>query len=669
MKSMNWLRPRLRHILAVVVVLLLANGCTGDTTPGALSSSTPSDGTRFGRAQLASPPSWAGRVSVNAATVTEPAIADAQAWIARGLMVGTPFEVTADKPLPQEGLVISRRYAVPLEPGMSATLAFFNEAAQSWQAVPSDLSPDRTVVSARVSHLSIWNDFVSGSKEALGAFKDKAAAGIKAGVDFTKSTFDSVKNWSGEQLAQAADWMFYSVGKVFDVRVEGPACDSGAPEWVDSVIHIADNRNNSIRFCSGHDGKQPDILVLKARVNRGFAFTATITPKLAWRYNSTDAKGMWDQLIPWLTPDQAMKDAVFAAAGGDPRLLVGAGEELSLGLAEAEVRKLRDTEVLVLTPPTPLVFLSSLLAQLLMQDGMLKDESSLTAIISLAACAADVKKANADDVLSIAKAALTCLQTRSDDIARLTAQAMGKAGRSPKTAGAAAGLVARVSIYLALIGPVFSSMNYAAETVTPKDSRNVSVFAKTRKKTEVIVVNILDATGNLKPGYTLDDQSSGEPIDCRYDEGSPVALSGHTHDCGSVADNTFACWVVPDQSGDVYCLFNPWNQEVVRRSTIGLADTSAPTDPAPFAVELDDGTRWFYRVGGAWDAVPDGFYATYGQVGTYQNKVLVGRGDRHDFSIQDGVWTVLQAQTGRVPDGLPPPSSRVVSWVWFITAS
>ena len=66
--------------------------------------------------------------------------------------------------------------------------------------------------------------------------------------------------------------------------------------------------------------------------------------------------------------------------------------------------------------------------------------------------------------------------------------------------------------------------------------------------------------------------------------------------------------------------------------------------------------------------IRDSFYATYGPVGEYNNKVLVGRGDTHDFSIQDGVWTVLQAQTGSVPEGLPPPVPRVVSKVWFITA-
>ena len=664
---MSWLHARSASVSAVVVTLLFSSGCTGVAPPGT-SQPTPTEGTRFGRAAITAPAAWAGHLTVQAAPVTEPIVDDAQAWLAKGVMVGTPFEVTADQPLPPEGVVIARRYPAPLDAGMSATVAFFNETAQAWQAVPSDLSPDRTMVVARVNHLSIWTDFVSGSKEALAEFKEQAGGAIKAGAEFTKDTFEAVKNWSGERLAQAADWMFYAVGKVFDVRVEGPSCDPGAPAWVDTVVHIADDRNNSVRFCSGHDSKQPDLLVVKARVNRGFAFTATISPRLAWRYNSTDAKGLWDQVIPWLSPDQAMKDAVFEAAGGDPRLLVGAGEELGLGVTEAEVRKLRANEVLVLNPPTPLVFLSSLLAQLLMQDGMLKDESSLTATITLAACAVDVKKAKASDVLSIAKATLTCLQSRSDDIARLTAQAMGKAGRSPKASGAAAGLIARVSIYLALIGPVFSSMNYAAEKATSKDSRSVSVFSKTRKRTEVIDLNILDGTGNLKPGYALDDQSNSEPIDCSYDEGSPVARSGGTHSCGTVADNTFACWAVPDRSGDVYCLFNPWDKGVVRRSTTGLADTSAPAAPAPFAVELDDGTRWFYRVGGAWDAVPEGFYATYGPVGEYNNKVLVGRGDTHDFSIQDGVWTVLQAQTGSVPEGLPPPVPRVVSKVWFITA-
>ena len=147
----------------------------------------------------------------------------------------------------------------------------------------------------------------------------------------------------GAKLADVADWMYYAVGKVFDTRVDAPVCDSEPPSWVREVVFIEDNRNNPIRFCSGRDGKKPNLLVVKARVNRGFAFAAKPAVKTAWQYNSSEATGLWDAVLPWLRAnDEALRDTLLQVTGGDPRLAVGAGQELSLGLAEKDVRAVKD---------------------------------------------------------------------------------------------------------------------------------------------------------------------------------------------------------------------------------------------------------------------------------------------------------------------------------------
>ena len=59
-----------------------------------------------------------------------------------------------------------------------------------------------------------------------------------------------------------------------------------APEWLDSGIFIQDDKNNPIRWCMGSDPKRPELLVVKARVNRGYGYFATTAVAPEWNYNS-----------------------------------------------------------------------------------------------------------------------------------------------------------------------------------------------------------------------------------------------------------------------------------------------------------------------------------------------------------------------------------------------
>lgn len=672
-----------RALTAATVLILLVSGCTGTTphpspsTASTTSSASPTSSSRaagptIGRTSIETPTGWAGTISLTPTTENPGMVAEGQAWMDQGVLIGMPFEATADTALPQEGVVITRHYPVPLSEGLTATLAFYDETAKSWRAVPSQISADRMSVSARVHHLSVWDDFIAGAQERLEELRDGVGSAVKTAADFTVDAAKGIAGWTADRISDAADWMFYAVGKVFDTRVDGPSCDSGAPRWVERIIHIENQHNNPILFCTGHDGNNPALLVVKARVNRGFAYTAQVTPKTTWRYNSTDPDGMWDAVLAWAKTDEAFRDALLNVSGGDPRLLVGAGEEFSVGFAETDVRKVPGNEVLALNPPAPPTFVLSLVGQLLMQWGMLKDESRVSAALLMAGCLKEISAANTNDALSVAKSALTCITARDEDLGHLVAQGLSSAGLTPKMAGGAAGIVARASVYLALIGPTFSAMNYYGETQLPVSSRNVSIHSKQRKPTQIINLNIFDATGKLKPDYIVDDRrSTSEPLLCWETESwSPVATSPGTHRCGANADSAFACWPADSGSSDILCLTNPWTSAVVRWATRGLTDTPAPVDPQPFGIELTDGSLWWYRNGGSWGVTPEGTYGIYGPQDGREGTVLLAKYDQPTFKVEDGVWSVLLGKMGDGPaENMPPPTWEPIAKIWYITTT
>lgn len=483
----------------VAACLLLASCTTEDPTPTPTASAT-----SLGRSGVTSPDGWEGTVTIAAPPASAPLLTDTKALLDAGLLVGMPLEITADQALPAQGLTITRTYPVPLGADMASTLAFFNDDAGGWQAVPSILSPDRRTVSAVVTHLSVWNDIVAGTQQSVSDFRSAAGDAVRAGSELSASALSA----AGAKLADVADWMYYAVGKVFDTRVDAPVCEADPPSWVREVVFIEDHRNNSIRFCSGYDGAKPDLLVVKARVNRGFAFAAKPAVKTAWQYNSSETTGLWDAVLPWLKAnDEALRDTLLEVTGGDPRLAVGAGQELSLGLSEKDTRALKGSTVLELQPPDALLFLYSLLGQLIMQDIGLKDTSALTTALALSSCISSVAEADRDDPLKIAKAVLVCLQSQSETITKLTVRIMTETGRDAAETLSTSRVLTRASIYLALIGPVFSTMNWVAETQTLKNARTIDVFPTTAVEAPEAAgwVMSLDGVGNAKVGMPMSE--------------------------------------------------------------------------------------------------------------------------------------------------------------------
>ncbi|QLQ15864.1 MAG: hypothetical protein HZY73_09635 [Micropruina sp.] len=165
------------------------------------------------------------------------------------MAIGVPSQIGVVGDIPSGGLQLTRSYLHPLPAGAVATLAFFDTGLGAWRAVPSKLSPDRRNVSAVVHHLSLWTDFVSGSQDIMSSIQSS--------------------------VADAADWAYYEVGKLFDTRVDPPQCSGDKPAWVNSTVFIDTQRNNPVLFCTGIDAKQPKLLTIKARINRGFGALRT----------------------------------------------------------------------------------------------------------------------------------------------------------------------------------------------------------------------------------------------------------------------------------------------------------------------------------------------------------------------------------------------------------
>ena len=84
------------------------------------------------RVAITVPDGWSGKATVSTGDVGAPLVEDGKAWLDRGLVLGRPFTVQVEGDVPAEGLVMTRSYQAPLEPGMGATLAVFNEIAGAW---------------------------------------------------------------------------------------------------------------------------------------------------------------------------------------------------------------------------------------------------------------------------------------------------------------------------------------------------------------------------------------------------------------------------------------------------------------------------------------------------------------------------------------------------------
>ena len=425
-----------------------------------------------------------------------------------GALVTVPARFEVPGGLPAGGVRLTRTYAAPLPTGVEASFVYFDPELSGWQVAASVLSEDRRTLTADVDHLSDWADVVFGPpgpiEQARAAFAAAGATVVDAaaqGLDRLSAFQESAR----QAFIQGTDWAYYGVGAVFDVRVDRPTCEGKVPDWALTAVEPAHDKNNPILFCVGRDPKRSDLIVVKARVNRGFGYFARTSVEPEWIHNSTYDQGLLDSTLKIVTElDRSFATEVTEVTGGGR--LVGPGEEIAMGYTEEQVREAEGQPILVLDLPGPEGFLATVIAKQLVSAGLDYPSSVVTGILLLATCVKDLTGVR-DSPLAIGAAAVSCLQAADETVARRLSLALLKLGKSPKRAGELAGsAIAKATIYLALIGPVFNILNWSAEHTVDEAIRSVSVFAKP------VRCNLSDITREIgqRPG-------SREIVLCRKD--------------------------------------------------------------------------------------------------------------------------------------------------------
>ena len=436
-----------RAVLAgLVAAALLLSGCTDDAEPKPLASAaTAHPSADPAAARTSVEPIGSGQ----AANISTPALSPEQrsglgalAQVGLPVAVGRPVEIALDGPLPTEGVRLTRTYPAPLGKSADAAFMFYDEELSAWRAVPSMLSKDRRTVMAIVHHLSLWTDIVT------------TVSGAVTG---------------------AADWAFDTLGKLVDTRVEPPKCETSRPEWVSDVVYIEMSKTNPLHFCAGRDPKQPDLLTLKARVNRGYGYRVNTSAKPSWSYNSganpSEMQQLWDAVAD--VEGTVTKDLPAMFGKG---VYVYPGKELAIGVSEDAVRSDSDA-ALELEPVNGFGFMVGVLSQKLVGEILDQAEGTVAAAVVLAGCADSLKGIR--DVGTGLKAANECINNLDVRVAVRLADALQRMPGLHLDARAAVRLAGRivglVTIIVEVAMPLFT---FIADRNLDIAARQVHVFIK-----------------------------------------------------------------------------------------------------------------------------------------------------------------------------------------------
>ncbi len=377
-----------------------------------------------------------------------------------GFVAGTPMSIEFDGELPEGGATLTRTYAAPLPDDAVATFAYWDAEFGTWRAVPSTLSEDRRTVTAVVDHLSWWNDFIAGSKETVGKV-----------VDAAKTAGQAVTEWATDAATTAAEALHWSLGNIFTTRVELPECDFPTPAWV-LDLPVGTGVDDPVRFCAGYDTASPGLLVVKARANRGYGFPVQLAVDPAWEYNSTSENSVGTIIDTVGNLDEVIGGSI-AELLNDGRY-IAAGEEISFGIPVSALRGYSAEYLIELPAPSVAQFISSTVAQQLTAWGVDQVDGQLAAAIAIANCWSEF--ASAGDIGQVSGAVLSCLGNADTKIAQLLGEVLRQRGIQEKAAGKLAGkLIGRISLALAFIPAVISTLDYVAERNLPRNARALTI--------------------------------------------------------------------------------------------------------------------------------------------------------------------------------------------------
>ncbi|BBX61662.1 hypothetical protein MSAS_08360 [Mycobacterium saskatchewanense] len=149
---------------------------------------------------------------------------------------------------------------------------------------------------------------------------------------------------------------------------------------------------------------------------------------------------------------------------------------------------------------------------------------------------------------------------------------------------------------------------------------------------------------------------------------SPSAVADNIYSCSPSAADAATCW--PSTPGSLLCVDNPWDMRLHRVNYTGpLPPVQHPSEPTPFALTLDDGTRCLARNGGAWGGRTDGYVGFYGCGADVTSVAVLCLPDQPPGTCIDRsgpVWSVKVGPLGAPGnDRFPPPQTRTITTAWF----
>lgn len=207
----------------------------------ALVACTPDTGTEPEPAAVEVSVSFPGNADLEATVENIPASDDMRTALVGQMRVDDVADLKLDGEFPAEGAEVSfTREDKPIPVDGISVIAYWDEAAQEWEPIETEISDDRKTLTATVNHFSIYG----------------------------------VIDWIGDKVEEGIDWLeenaYAEIGRYLGTHADPPKCEPEVPDWVGPNWPLQD-LNNTVLSCWQSHPDDPDILQVKVTNNRQYA--------------------------------------------------------------------------------------------------------------------------------------------------------------------------------------------------------------------------------------------------------------------------------------------------------------------------------------------------------------------------------------------------------------
>ena len=504
-----------------------------------------------------------------------------------------------------------------------------------------------------------WADAPGGRLQVADDVQVEDGTAVVSTTHFSFWVFDV---W-GKVMDETGKWLRARLDDASAYNAEGkrPRCP-GESEVRSAGWKITSDSGKRVFWCLGLQGGRPLLKVVNAR---GYAVSMESTPGV--QVTATDRRDFIATLAELLRPPPLKKgNKVTLAAPGNSATYAITGSS-AVGV---QVDPNAGAYLL-----TALQYAMETFEMLLTKFGKSQLEASkslrtLVGALKAQACWSSFQGMATTDLGSVSEVT-EFFQDALGMAMGCVADAIGEADLGPILSGFVAPLVwlftglKTIADGLVAVGDMTTDLNGYRIIVNPPP---VPATQKT-------VIDPFTASGQLRPGWSVDrtSEGEGEAVDCYggSTDPSPNAVGPGTLWCGTTADSANACWPTPEGGAAVWCLntFDLDDHMLRARRADNMGPTSTPDDPAPLFLQLSDGSVFWYRIGGSWGGRADGLNGAYG----CENKIGVCADERTVVLVDDELidtsapaWRVLVGPLGDPDERFPPPRSMAVKRAWYI---